>query len=61
MKMTLRGNGDHRYEVPEVRETKEAVEFRDGVTREIEEARKIADDLGLNFMVEIPNETPEMW
>ena len=50
-----------RGEKTEVCETKEVAEFREGVTREIEEARKIADDLGLDFMVEIPNETPEMW
>ena len=50
-----------RGEDPKVRETKEATEFRQGVTREIEEARKIAEERGLNFIVEIPNETPEMW
>ena len=42
-------------------ERKEAAEFRAGVTAEVEQARGIADDLGLDFQVEIPNETPEMW
>ena len=42
-------------------ESKEAAEFRAGVTAEINQAREIADDLGLDFQVEIPNETPLMW
>ena len=46
---------------PQVRESKEATEFREGVTSEIEEARKIAEERGLDFMTEIINETPEMW
>jgi|TARA_B100000035_G_scaffold188356_1_gene160810 soluble cytochrome b562 len=50
-----------RGEKPQIRESKEATEFREGVTNEIEEARKIAEERGLDFMVEIINETPEMW
>ncbi|MBP47129.1 MAG: hypothetical protein CMH53_04255 [Myxococcales bacterium] len=50
-----------RGEEPQVRESKDAAEFREGVTNEIEEARKIAEERGLDFMVEIINETPEMW
>ena len=50
-----------RGEEPTVRESKEAAEFRAGVTAEIDSARQIAEERGLNFMVEIPYETPEMW
>ena len=42
-------------------ESAEAAEFRAGVTKEIESARQIAKARGLNFIVEIPNEIPEMW
>ena len=50
-----------RGEKPPTSESKEAAEFRAGVTQEIAAARKIADERDLPFMVEIPNETPEMW
>lgn len=46
---------------PPPKESKEAAEFRAGVTKEIESAREIAEERGLPFSVEIPNETPEMW
>ena len=42
-------------------EPKEAADFRAGVTAEVDQARQIAEDRGLPFVVEIPNETPEMW
>ena len=42
-------------------EAAEAAEFRAGVTDEIENARQIAEARGLEFIVEIPNETPEMF
>ncbi|ACT65595.1 predicted protein [Cyanophage PSS2] len=47
-------------EAPE-QEAAEAAEFRAGVTDEIENAREIAKARGLDFVVEIPNETPEMF
>ncbi len=50
-----------RGEDPPPKESKEAAEFRAGVTKEIESAREIAEERGLPFSVEIPNETPEMW
>ncbi|QNJ25939.1 hypothetical protein SynSYN20_01612 [Synechococcus sp. SYN20] len=43
------------------RESGEAAEFRAGVTQEVDQAREIAEELGLDFQVEIPNETPLMW
>jgi hypothetical protein len=43
------------------RESEEAAEFRAGVTEEVDQAREIAEELGLDFQVEIPNETPLMW
>lgn len=42
-------------------ESKEAAEFRAGVIKETDAAREIAEERGLNFVIEIPNETPEMW
>lgn len=50
-----------RNEAAPDQETKEAAEFRAGLTAEIDQAKTIADDLGLEFQVEIPNETPLMW
>lgn len=50
-----------RGEKPKGLESKAAAEFREGVTKEIEAASEIAKERGLDFIVEIPSETPEMW
>ncbi len=50
-----------RGEDPPPKESKEAAEFRAGVIKETDAAREIAEERGLPFSVEIPNETPEMW
>ncbi len=50
-----------RGEDPPAKESKEAAEFRAGVIKETDAAREIAEERGLNFIIEIPNETPEMW
>ncbi len=66
--MTLRGDEMEkivaqvaRGEDPPPKEAKEAAEFRAGVIKETDAAREIAEERGLNFVIEIPNETPEMW
>ena len=49
-----------RGEKNDVPETKEAAEFRAGVTKELQSAAEIAKKKGLPFIVEIPNEFPEI-
>ncbi len=48
-----------RGQAPPGDESQEAADFRAGVTAEINQAARIAQDLGLDFQVEIPNEIPE--
>ena len=48
-----------RGQAPPGDESQEAADFRAGVTAEVNQAAKIAADLGLDFQVEIPNEIPD--
>ncbi len=65
--MTLRGDEMERIvaqvargEKNEVPETREVAEFQAGVTKEIQAAGEIAKKKGLPFIVESPNEFPEL-
>lgn len=48
-------------EDPPENETAEAANYRVGVTLEIEEAERIANERGLPFEVVLPSEHQEMW
>jgi hypothetical protein len=48
-----------RDEGPPAQESEEAAVFRAGVAAEINHAAQIAEDLGLNFQVEMINEIPD--
>ena len=46
---------------PPAGESKEAADYRKGVTAEIADAERIANEKGLPFEVVLPNEHQEMW